>query len=251
MLTLLDHPLITERYFFPRKSSPLEPFWVECNGVRLACAYEKIIAGGPTLVHYHGNGEIVNDYVFGFSDKIVNSGANCFLAEYRGYGGSSGEPQLGQMFADVVPLIKAIKCKENKIILFGRSVGSLFAIKAAMHFPNVAGMVLESAIADPLERLLIRVAPHEIGATSAAIEKAVSEAIDIQNIMMNFNKPTMILHTRNDGLIDVSHAERLSTWCQGPVTFHVFPKGNHNDIMFENESEYFTLIKNFIASLRA
>lgn len=247
---ILDHPIISERYFFPRTANLPKPFWVECEDARLACAYHEIDTEAHTIVHFHGNGEIVADYLDGFPELIGRMNCNCFLAEFRGYGGSTGSPQLGQMLADVKKTIEAVGHPPKKLILFGRSVGSLFAVKAAEFFPDVAGLVLESAIADPLERLLLRVHPEELGVTHSKLAEAVTNAIDIQAIMAGFTKPTLIMHTRHDGLIDASHAERLTGWCGGPVQLEIFPHGNHNDIMFVNGPRYFALLNEFLDSLR-
>jgi len=58
------------------------------------------------------------------------------------------------------------------------------------------------------------------------------------------------LHTLHDGLIDVSHAERLADWCGGPTRLEIFPDGNHNTIMFDNGRQYFALVNEFLSSLR-
>lgn len=247
---ILDHPLISQRYFFPRATAIAQPFWVESQGARLACAYHETDSRAHTLVHFHGNGEVVADYLEGFPELVGRMGCNCLLAEFRGYGGSTGTPQLGRMLADVQPIIDSLGQPHDKLILFGRSVGSLFAIKAAEIFPDAAGMILESAIADPLERLLLRVRPEELGTTPAGLAAAVTQAMDIRQSMARFAKPTLILHTRHDGLIDCTHAERLAAWCGGPTRLEIFPHGNHNDIMFVNGPRYFALINEFVSAIR-
>ena len=246
---LLDHPLIEQRYFFPRTDPVPQPFWIECNGAKLACVYHEVSVEAKTVIHFHGNGEVAADYLDGFPQLIGQMGYNCLLAEYRGYGNSSGRPQLGRMLQDIPEIIHAAGCPPKKLVLFGRSVGSLFALKAAGLYPEVAGLILESAIADLLERLLLRVNPGELGATLQELEQAVSEQLDIQDILKNFSKPTLILHARHDGLVDVSHAERLADWCNGPVSLQIFPQGDHNDIMFVNGPQYFGLVKSFLERL--
>ena len=97
MTSLLDHHLISERYFFPRAEAPAEPFWVDCaDGTRLACAYHETDPAAPTVVHFHGNGEVVADYLDGFPGLIDRMGCNCFFAEFRGYGGSTGTSTVRQ-----------------------------------------------------------------------------------------------------------------------------------------------------------
>jgi len=247
----LDHPTLASRYFFPRPDKIPCPLWVDCEGARLACAYHESAANDFTIVHFHGNGEVVADYLDGFPELLGSMGCNCFLAEYRGYGGSSGTPLLGRMLADVSPIIAATGQPLNKLILFGRSVGSLFALKALELFPDVAGLILESAIADPLERLLLRVRPEELGTTAEGLSAAVNQALNIRQTMSRHTRPTLILHARHDGLIDVSHAEQLASWCNGPVRLAIFPQGNHNNIMFINGPRYFALIDEFLAALRS
>lgn len=247
---ILDHPIISERYFFPRKASIPAPFWVDCDGARLGCSYHETDAEALTLVHFHGNGEIVSDYLEGFPELIARMGCNCFLAEFRGYGSSTGTPQLGKMLLDVQPTIDALGKPPEKLVLFGRSVGSLFATKALENFPQVAGLVLESAIANPLERLLLRVHPGELATSQKSLEEAVEEQINIRKALHSFPGPVLIMHTRHDGLIDVNHAEQLAAWCQGPVHLEIFPQGNHNDIMFRNGPRYFSLLNQFLAGIK-
>ncbi len=248
--SLLDHPIISQRYFFPRPDPVPQTFWVDCPGARLACSYHEISPKARTLVHFHGNGEVVADYLDGFPEWVGRMGLNCLLAEFRGYGGSSGAPQLGKMLDDVKQIIESTGQPPAQLVIFGRSVGSLFAVKAAQLFPDIAGLILESAVADPLERLLLRVRPEELATTADGLKQAVMAAMNTKQSMTDFTKPTLILHTRHDGLIDVSHAERLATWCGGPVQLEIFPQGNHNDIMFVNGPRYFALINEFLDSLQ-
>lgn len=246
---ILDHPIISERYFFPRFEELANPFWVDCEGAKLACSYHETDPDALTLVHFHGNGEVVNDYLSGFPELITRMGCNCFLAEFRGYGGSTGTPQLGKMLQDVQPTIEAIGRPPEKLVLFGRSVGSLFALKALELFPHVAGLVLESAISDPLERILLRVTPEELGASSEGLTAAVEEQINTRKSLQAFSGPTLIMHTRHDGLIDVEHAKQLAKWCRGTTQLEIFPQGNHNDIMFTNGPRYFSLLNEFLIKL--
>jgi pimeloyl-ACP methyl ester carboxylesterase len=177
-------------------------------------------------------------------------GWDLLLAEYRGYGGSTGEPRLGRMLEDVAPILRLAGAPE-KLVLFGRSVGSLFALEAAARCPGVAGLVLESAIADPLERLRLRVEPRELGVDEATFRAAVAARLDHRAKIGAYRGPVLILHTRHDGLVDVSHAERLAAWAGGPVTLRVFQDGDHNSILAENAEAYLEAVGEFLASCRA
>ena len=249
MPSILDHPLISERYFFPRDGYFKDPFWVDCGDARLACSYHEIDPAAKTLIHFHGNGEIVDDWQGDFVTLIQQMGCNVLLAELRGYGQSTGQPQLGKMVEDVVPTIEALQRPENELIFFGRSVGSIFAIEAAARFPQAAGLILESGVADVLERLLLRVEPQEIGVSAAEFEAEAERRLNHQRKMGSYPGPVLVMHTQNDGLVDVSHGERLYDWAAGEKQIKIFPHGNHNDIMYVNAREYFGLLAEFIGSL--
>jgi len=250
MPNLLDHQLISERYFFPRADAPPNPFVVDCGDAQLACSYHELSPDALTVLHFHGNGEVVADYVDFLPKLFAQMGCNLFLAEFRGYGGSTGQPQLGKMLSDVATTIDAIGQPTTQLVLFGRSVGSLFAAKAVELFPDIAGLVMESAVADPLQRLLLRVRPQELGASAEEFRAEVAAQMGIEAAMRRFNNPALILHTRNDGLIDLSHGQRLAQWCGGDARLEIFEQGNHNDIMFVNGQRYFVLVKELLDQLR-
>jgi alpha-beta hydrolase superfamily lysophospholipase len=250
MADLLDHPLISDRYFFPRAGSFTDPFWVDCDGARLACSYHELDPKAKTLVHFHGNGEIVDDWQGDFVKLVQQMGCNCFLAELRGYGQSSGEPQLGQMLKDVVPTINSLGRSEEDLIFFGRSVGSIFALEAVVRFPQAAGLILESGVADVLERLLHRVDPSELGVCDNEFRQEIEGQLDHQAKLASYPGPVLVLHTEHDGLVDVSHGQRLYDWSVGKKSIKIFAQGDHNSIMFENAREYFALVDRFINELK-
>jgi pimeloyl-ACP methyl ester carboxylesterase len=246
---LLDHPLIAERYFFPRRDLPRARLDVEAGDARLACGLHRADPEGHTVVHFHGNGEVVADWQDGFDEAVQGMGWDLLLAEYRGYGGSTGEPLLGRMLDDVGPIMRAAGSPE-KVVVFGRSVGSLFALEAVARFPGVAGLILESAIANPLERLLLRVDPRELGATQAAFEAAVAARLDQRAKLAGYRGPVLLLHSRHDGLVEVDHAERLAAWAGDRATLRIFEAGDHNSILAENTPAYLGEVGRFLAGVR-
>jgi pimeloyl-ACP methyl ester carboxylesterase len=248
---LLDHPLISSRYFFPRPCRFPEPFWVSCGDIRLGCYYHETDPAARTIIHFHGNGETVEDYLGDFVARITALGCNLLLAEYRGYGMSTGAPSLGLMLDDVACVILACGRPPEEVVLFGRSVGSLFAVHGVKLFPRIAGLIIESGIADPLERLLLRVTPPEMGVTPAEFRAAVTSEFDQRETLAAYPGPLLVLHTRNDGLVDVSHGERLHDWGGGPKSLRIFERGDHNNILLINEREYFAALATFIARLPA
>src|SRR5690606_18618968 len=117
--------------------------------------YWKIVDSDTfTMVHFHGNGEAVADYLPYLADWFAEMRLNSLFVEYREYGGSTGKAQLVAMLGDGEAAMKAAGISPEKAIVFGRSIGSLYAVELASRQPAIAGLIIESGIADPAERFL-------------------------------------------------------------------------------------------------
>jgi pimeloyl-ACP methyl ester carboxylesterase len=162
---------------------------------------------------------------------------------------STGTPELSRMLADVPAIIAATGVAPERLVLFGRSVGSLFALHGAGEVPGIAGLIIESGIADPLERLLMRVSPAELGVSPEEFTAAVETELDQRGKLARFLGRTLVLHARGDDLVDVSHGERLYQWANEPKRLHVFPRGNHNNILAVNRDGYFRLVGEILSGL--
>jgi fermentation-respiration switch protein FrsA (DUF1100 family) len=246
----LDHPVLSERYFYPWPNRFENPFYVEGKGGRLACRYDRGLPEGLTVIHFHGNGETVGDYPGDFSEGMNGLGVNLLLAEYRGYGMSEGAPGLVAMLEDIPPIVAASGMDPGRLIFFGRSLGSLYAVHAASLYPHAAGLVLESAIADPLERILERVEPCQVGVSSVRLRAEVNRVLNQREKLAAFCGRSLVIHTRNDDLVDVSHAERLYSWANQPKELVIFARGNHNNIMEINRESYFAHLEKFVSACK-
>jgi len=146
--------------------------------VTLTCWSRAPHPDGPTFAHFHANGEVVADYVPDWADAWHAAGFNVFLAEYRGYGGSSGEPALVAMLDDVDVIYEAVGVPAARWVVYGRPIGSIYALGLAGRHPGVAALVLESGTASPLERVPIRVAPEELGGSLDDLKAEAARHLD-------------------------------------------------------------------------
>ena len=89
------------------------------------------------------------------ADAFESFGLNTLFVEYRQYGASTGKAQLVAMLGDGNAAMKAAGLEPEKVIVFGRSIGSLYAIELADRQRNIAGLIIESGIADPSEQFLL------------------------------------------------------------------------------------------------
>jgi len=100
-----------------------------------------------------------------------------------------------------------------------------------------------------LERLLLRMDPRELGVTADQMERAVAANCNHRDKIGKFAGPVLVLHASRDSLVDVSHGERLFQWAVGKKQLVIFPRGDHNDVMFVNDREYFAALGDFLTGL--
>ena len=247
---ILDHPIISERYFFPRADAIDHPFVVSCDGAQLACYLARQPTAKKTFVHFHGNGEVVADYLPDYTGVIASMNVNVCMVEYRGYGGSSGRPELARMLDDVDCVLAALGAAASDIIVYGRSVGSLYAVELAHRHPDIAGLILESSIADLHERLLLRVTPAELGVTAGELASAVASRFDHRAKLAAYENPLLVMHARDDELVDWTHAQRHHDWAgSAKKELLYFDYGGHNALMGANWPRYVSTVEEFVVRL--
>jgi pimeloyl-ACP methyl ester carboxylesterase len=253
MLSLLDHPLVASRYFFPRRDPVDDPFVVQTDdGCNLACFRVSLDPTALTLLHFHGNAEVVADYIPEVAEVVTSFGVNAVFAEYRGYGSSTGTPSLGAMLDDAETIFQAVGVPAERIVPFGRSLGSLFAVEVAARHPEVAGLVIESGIADPLEPALLRVSPEDFGMSAESFRAAADARVNQEQKLRAYSGPLLVLHTTGDRLIPPSHAERMFAWASAPASdksLVMFDHGDHGSIYPANRTAYLGHLASFLAQI--
>lgn len=247
--SILDHPALSDRLFYAWPNRFADPFIIQGKAGRLGCWYDRSFPGGFTLIHFHGNGETVTDYLEHFTGSVMALGVNLLLAEYRGYGMSEGEPKLSAMLDDIPAIVEASGAEPSRLVFYGRSLGSLFATHAASLYPGAAGLALESGIADPLERILLRVEPRHLGVTLEELRVEVDRVINQHVKLTVFRGRTLVMHTRNDDIVPFTHAVRLHEWANDPKELVLFERGDHNNIMEVNRERYYEVLGSFLGRL--
>jgi len=198
----------------------------------------------PTMLYFHGNGEIVADYD-DIGPLYLRMGINFLPVDYRGYGRSSGKPTITDMMRDAHVIFDYVKNWQKEkgykgpFILMGRSLGSASVLELSAHYiAQIDGLIIESgfAYASPLLRLL--------GVDMEAL--GIKEEDGFRNIdkIATFDKPTLIIHAENDHIISFTEGQALYDAC--PATdkrLLEIPGANHNDIFLRGMREYMEAVK--------
>lgn len=247
----LDRPEVLMFLFHPRKewggSRPLGSTDI------LIPVEQDVVVGGrfhmkdkasPSILFFHGNGEIVADYDE-LGPHYNELGMNFLPVDYRGYGRSTGEPTVTAMMRDGHVLFGFVTrwLKENgfhgPLIVMGRSLGSASALElAAAYGDRIDGLVVESgfAYAGPLLSLL--------GIHARAIGFREEEGFRNTDKIRAFKKPTLVIHAEFDHIIPFSDGQALYDASGAPEkTLVMIPGANHNDIFVRGLSQYLQAVK--------
>jgi pimeloyl-ACP methyl ester carboxylesterase len=252
---ILDRPEILMFLFHPRpewsggsRMEGVEDLLIPVEkDTALGCRMHIAGKGAPTILFFHGNGEIVADY--DEMGPLYNRiGVNFMPVDYRGYGRSTGNPTITSMMRDCHVVFNfAQEWLEEKgfsgsFILMGRSLGSASVLELAYHYQGrFDGLIVESgfAYARPLFELL--------GVNTAAL--GFEEEAGFRNIdkIRNFGKPTLIIHAERDHIIPFSDGKALYDACQSADKVLLkIPGANHNDIFLRGISEYMEAVKTLV-----
>jgi len=252
----LDHPEILSFLFHPRpdmgfsgNDSRFHDFYIPVDdNVSVHSRFYPSDVAAPTILFFHGNGEIVGDYE-DMAPLYTNMGINFFPADYRGYGLSTGFPTVTAMMEDAHKIFSFAKQTLNEkgytgpVIIMGRSLGSAPALELASHYQDdISALIIESgfAFALPLLRLL--------GIDVASL--GISEEDGLQNIdrVKHFEKPSLFIHAEFDHIIPYADAVALHHACPAmDKRLLKIPKANHNTIFAYGMKEYMAAIKEIAA----
>jgi alpha-beta hydrolase superfamily lysophospholipase len=254
----LDHPQILGFLFHPRPSygeldsaahQVLIPI---ADDVVIDGQFHMVTPGAPNILFFHGNGEIVDDYV-DLGPVYNRLDINFLAVDYRGYGRSTGTPTVSAMMSDCHRLFYYVKqwLAQNDytgpLLVMGRSLGSACALELAHHYADaIAGMIIESGFAYTVPLLkLVGIDPDPLGLSE---QQGVGNLEKIKTVV----KPTLIIHAEQDHIIPLSDGQALYQTC--PATnkhFLEIPYANHNNLMTLGFTDYMAAIKTFCQPLRA
>ena len=153
---LLDKQEVLDYAFYPCNECSEPPSYamdilipVE-EDIRVACRFYLADAGYPSLLFFHGNGEVASDYD-SIAPFFFKTNVNLIVAEFRGYGVSNGKPTFASVISDARTILFAVNKElakrdfQKALYVMGRSIGSVSALELAhYHTKEFHGLIIES-----------------------------------------------------------------------------------------------------------
>jgi alpha-beta hydrolase superfamily lysophospholipase len=252
---VLDHPWVNAAVFFPRPDPGRRPPEGSVDlrvsvapNTALSVRLHPAAPANPTILHFHGNGEIVADYD-DLAEVYRRLGASLACADYRGYGLSDGHPSLSALVRDAHPVFDALlrllreRGHNGTVIVMGRSLGSAPAIELAASRGNeLGGLIIESGFARTTPLLaLFGLSPSDFGLSGAPWR-------DNEDKMRQVSIPLLLLHAEGDTLLPPWNAERnLGQAASVRKRLVMIPHADHNTIIGGGGGLYWRAIAEFLA----
>jgi fermentation-respiration switch protein FrsA (DUF1100 family) len=244
---VLDVPEVLLRLFHPRpETTSLQPPTTAREilipvdqGVVIGARWYAAGKVAPTLLFFHGNGEIVADYEE-LGPLYARLGFNFFPVDYRGYGRSTGSPTVTAMIQDCRTIFAFARewlgqegCS-GPLVVMGRSLGSAAALElASLYQDKLDGLIVESgfAYATPLLTL--------IGVDVAGLGFEEEKGFRQVDKIRQWTKPLLIIHAEFDHIIPFAEGQALYEACpSAKKTLLKIPGANHNDILSVGYAAY-------------
>ena len=250
MSSIFDSQAFNANLFFPRGDTGATPG--NSDEIQVQVGPETFIhvrrhpspKARFSLLFFHGNGEIVSDYD-NFAEIFNSMGAELIIADFRGYGRSTGSPTLRAALEDAHKIYDQLKSNsklKEKDCIMGRSLGSAPTLELCAKRSDVAGCVLESGYADPIP--LVERRGLKIDKTTPEEDAVFNNSQKIRSV----NCPLLIMHGSDDFLISPAEA-KLNYDNAGSKLKHleILEGVGHNDMMMN--PAYFSTLKQYFDSL--
>ncbi|MGE3975065.1 MAG: alpha/beta hydrolase [Bdellovibrionales bacterium] len=204
-----------------------------------------------TIIHFHGNGENMSSHYHSLV-WLTKESFNLFSFDYRGYGGSEGEPDPAGVHKDALAAIKYILedrvgDKPERVILYGQSLGGAVLMGAYDSIPKkekISAVVIESSfpsyqriarqkLAENWWSWIFQPLAYVVLSDKYSGEKKIEKISPV---------PLFVLHGDKDPIVGFENGEKVYELAKEPKFFWRIPGGQHLDLMYiEKEKNRNTL----------
>ena len=216
-------------------------------------AHPELVAGQPnlTILWFHGNAGNLGYQVDDLAALRQWTAANIFIFDYRGYGNSAGRPSERGFYRDARAAWRYLLTRPDidpqRIILYGRSLGTAAAVELAANPPDGPppyAVILYSpltSLGDMAKAVHPRLPLHWLAGgqfNSLARIGGVS-------------RPLLIIHSAADEIIPVEQGYRLFAAAPEPKQFLIPDAAGHNDTLDLSDTALGQGLTAFLNSLPA
>jgi len=211
------------------------------DGIDISAWYIPADAALGLVLFCHGNAGNISHRID--SIRIFHGlGLGVLIFDYRGYGRSQGSPDEEGTYRDAEAgwdyLVKGLHVRPEKIVIFGRSLGSAVAAEIALR--KQAGMLIMESGFTSVPDLGARFFPHlPVGLISRYQYASISKVGRIKI-------PKLFIHSPDDEIVPYDHGVKLFEQAGEPKEF-LRIAGGHNEGFLLSGGPYVEGLKAFLS----
>jgi hypothetical protein len=195
--------------------------------------YKNTITQDKCILFFHGNAGNIS-YRLNYIEKFTELGFSQLFFDYPSFGLSTGTPnenlciKCAELFYKY--LIDNKKFNNNNIIFYGESIGGSIASSLANIY-NIKYLILQSTFTDIKEIIKNIASFHFFLSNNIGFETLKNLQKRYKLNKLNKKMKTLVMHSNNDELIDISHGEILSKFSD---LFYICG-GSHSNINIDSD----------------
>lgn len=182
----------------------------------------EIIASkdAPYILFFHGNGSAAK-FEIDRGQIFRDAGYNVLLAEYRGYGGSSGETSAQVILEDALLVHDWVREKSDEaVFVAAHSLGTGAATYVAAN-RDIAALLLEAPYASLAD---VAADKYPFVPVKALFKHEINSAAFMGNII----EPVLIMHGTQDRVIPIKFGTELFKHAKPKDQFVIIEGGGHS-----------------------
>lgn len=202
------------------------------------------LADAPTVVYFHGNYRNIGNNL-DHTERLHRMGYNVLLADYRGYGKSTGgKPSEAKVYEDAEAvwqyLIRQRGANPSRTFIFGHSLGGAIAIDLAVHHPEAAGLITEGTFTS-----MQAMGEKDFGFLPIGL--LLNQRFESIRKVPALKIPVLFIHGTWDKKVPVGMAKQLYAAAPEPKRLVLIDGGEHNNSGVVGWIEYRDAVSSFIA----
>jgi fermentation-respiration switch protein FrsA (DUF1100 family) len=201
-------------------------------------------SAAPAVLYFHGNYRNIG-YNLDHTQRLHNLGYNVLLADYRGYGKSSGgKPNEAKVYEDAEAtwqyLLKVRGVKPQQAFIYGHSLGGAIAIDLAVRHPEAAGLITESTFTSMQ-------AMGELEYGYLPVGMLINQRFESLQKISRLRIPVLLIHGTWDKKVPVQMAQQLFAAAPQPKMLTLIEGGEHSNSATVGWIEYRDAVSAFVS----
>lgn len=193
-----------------------------------------------TLLFFHGNAGKIDNRIYKLNE-FSKLNINYLIFAYRGFSGNEGEPTEKGLYRDARAAkywLNLNNIQDNKIILYGESLGTAIAVDLAKEF-DFSGIILESSFTS-MQKLAKIHYPY------LPIKLLLKDKYKTDEKIQDINSSILIMHGKQDKIVPFFMGKKIFDLAKNPKhSFFV----DYDDHMMDYNNSLLDSLGKFIKSL--